>query len=476
VPVDGAVCLSVFGGNVEIEALAVSDQTPDDVATLYSWANLHGAKYRDFSATRAHIREQARQRVQEAMAAERSRAEQATQTDTALNRIETEGVVENIPAKREVVEPLEQPPVRETLIPQSPIRSSADAPPAPVAAARPELQIESNPGAPPASNLSSRSLAQPSALYVEQSVIEKSIRTPASAGLKPISVASPAVDAPPAEAISARWFALNSIFPENIPAPSPERGRVPAMAVFSLAGGVGKSSIVAALGRALSANGEQVLLVDTAAFGMLPFFYGAKDQRPDVLRSFVAPDTDAESRVEVLALDVNRFGPEGNIPEPFTKEILRHAGSANRVIIDLATASNMIVRRILRMTPLVLIPVLPDVGSVASVGAIEQFFHRNTSGIGQPILPHYVLNQFDESQRLHRDVREVLRNRLGDRLLPFALRSSPLVGEALAEGMTVMDYAPGSPVAEDNARLAEWVQNLAAPFAHVSCGARWSER
>jgi cellulose synthase operon protein YhjQ len=233
---------------------------------------------------------------------------------------------------------------------------------------------------------------------------------------------------------------------------------------------------VAALGRALSANGEQVLLVDTAAFGMLPFFYGAKDQRPDVLRSFVAPDTDAESRVEVLALDVNRFGPEGNIPEPFTKEILRHAGSASRVIIDLATASNMIVRRILRMTPLVLIPVLPDVGSVASVGAIEQFFHRNTSGIGQPILPHYVLNQFDESQRLHRDVREVLRNRLGDRLLPFALRSSPLVGEALAEGMTVMDYAPGSPVAEDNARLAEWVQNLAAPFAHVSCGARWSER
>jgi cellulose synthase operon protein YhjQ len=449
VPVGGAVCLGVFGGNVEIEALAVSDQTPDDVATLYSWANLHGAKYRDFSATRAHIREQARQRVQEAMVAERSRADKATQTDTALNRIETEGVVQNIPAKREAIESLEQQPVRETLIRQSPIRSSDVAAPAPVAVARFEPQIEPSP---------------------------EPALTPVSAGFKPVSVASPAVEARTAQSISTRWFALNGIFPENIPAPSPERSRVPAMAVFSLAGGVGKSSIVASLGRALSANGEQVLLVDTAAFGMLPFFYGAKDQRPDVLRSFVAPDADVESRVEVLALDVHRFGPEGNIPEPFTKEILRHAGSASRVIIDLATASNMIVRRILRMTPLVLIPVLPDVGSVASVGVIEQFFHCNTSGIGQPILPNYILNQFDESQRLHRDVREVLRNRIGDRLLPFVLRNSPLVGEALAEGMTVMDYAPGSPVAEDYTRLAEWVQSLVAPFAHVSQGARWSER
>jgi cellulose biosynthesis protein BcsQ len=39
------------------------------------------------------------------------------------------------------------------------------------------------------------------------------------------------------------------------------------MAVFSLAGGVGKTSLVATLGRALSARGERVLLVDTAAYG-----------------------------------------------------------------------------------------------------------------------------------------------------------------------------------------------------------------
>ena len=49
------------------------DDTPEDVATLYSWANLHGAKYRDFSEARAQTREKARQRVQQAIEEEQAR-------------------------------------------------------------------------------------------------------------------------------------------------------------------------------------------------------------------------------------------------------------------------------------------------------------------------------------------------------------------------------------------------------------------
>ncbi len=441
------------------EPLTVFDQTPNDVAALYSWANLHGAKYRDFSASRAQVREEARKRVQEAMEAERHRNDAAAQNDTSLTRIETEGVIETQPAPRVAVESAVRTPASASVIEQTAMELKPIAA-APVVAAEPLAAVKLTP----------RPLSQPSTAHAAPSVVEE----PVPASVSPVSAAVGAVTVP--ESISARWFALNSIFPANIPAPAQERGRVPAMAVFSLAGGVGKSSIVAALGRALSVNGERVLLVDTAAFGMLPFFYGAKDQRPDVVRTFVAPDAGAESRVEILALEIDRFGPEGNIPEPFTKEILRHAGGASRIIIDLATASSMIVRRILRMSPLVLIPVLPDVGSVASVGRIEEIFQRNSSGTGEAIQPYYLLNQFDENQRLHRDVRELLRNRLGDRLLPFALRSSPQVGEALAEGMTVMDYAPGSPIAEDYTRLTGWVRSLVAPFAQASRGARWSER
>src|SRR5580698_9675660 len=47
--------------------LSEQNATPDDVATLYSWANLHGAKYRDFSAARAQTREKARLRAEQAI-------------------------------------------------------------------------------------------------------------------------------------------------------------------------------------------------------------------------------------------------------------------------------------------------------------------------------------------------------------------------------------------------------------------------
>ena len=58
------------------QSLADPNETPEDVATRYSWANLHGAKYRDFSASRAQAREEARLRAEEAAAAERRRQEE----------------------------------------------------------------------------------------------------------------------------------------------------------------------------------------------------------------------------------------------------------------------------------------------------------------------------------------------------------------------------------------------------------------
>src|ERR1035441_2689802 len=51
------------------------DEPPEDVASLYSWANLHGAKYRDFSASRAQTREKSRLRAQQSLEEENARAQ-----------------------------------------------------------------------------------------------------------------------------------------------------------------------------------------------------------------------------------------------------------------------------------------------------------------------------------------------------------------------------------------------------------------
>ena len=283
--------------------------------------------------------------------------------------------------------------------------------------------------------------------------------------------------------LTARWFALRGVFDdpsagappvEALPLAAPSR--TPVLGVFSLAGGVGKTSLVATLGRALSARGERVLLVDTAAFGLLPFFFGARDQRPGQLRTFAPPAASGDAPVQMVTVDPESFGPENAPQEGLTTEIGKYSRGVGRVIVDLATASGSTTRRILKLQPLILVPIVPDMNSVVSVSSIDAFFERNSGAAGRSALPYYVLNQFDASLPLHLDVREVLREQLGERLLPFALRRTPAVSEALAEGMTVMDYAPNSTVAEDFGSLAGWVKTLSAPAGSSFRGVRWSER
>ena len=280
--------------------------------------------------------------------------------------------------------------------------------------------------------------------------------------------------------LASRWFALRNVFdpvpPQPEPVPAPAVSRAPSMAVFSLAGGVGKTSLVATLGRALSASGERVLLVDTAAFGLLPFFFGATDQRPGQLRTFNPPGVSSDAPIQMVTIDPEGLSPEQGDAESLSGEIAKFARGASRILVDVATASGATTRRIMRMAPLVLVPVVADMNSVVSVSSIDAFFEHNNIQGGKAVLPYYVLNQFDATLPLHLDVREVLREQLGERLLPFALRRAPAMSEALAEGMTVMDYAPGSALAEDFATLAGWVKSLSAPATTSYRGVRWSER
>jgi cellulose synthase operon protein YhjQ len=651
--------------------------TPDDVATLYSWANLHGAKYRDFSASRAQIRETARLRVQEATEAERERvsapiqaammaeaqraaeaeraaaaqrqaeweaqqqsailaaqvaakraAEDAAQQalsnaahEAAARASEHRAAIEaaqqaaqaaeqraaqeaaqraaeaaqhqaaqeaaqlafeaaeqraaqeaaqraaeeaehraaqqaarlatqaaeqraaqfsaelaalraakpaaDEPAQHAAQQPAWQQPLVERFASVPAPTPAPQTPPFDPAPPRPPFQRFDYPGferppqgyIPPVqafSGTQNQPLAEPSfpapmpapVQPQQEAVREQPVLSPRNpwpptdsrqnAGrpewLAPVQTPPPAAQAPhpspdtlqgSRDRLASRWFALRGVFEaghapvEAIPAPA--AARAPVMAVFSLAGGVGKTSLVATLGRALAARGERVLLVDTAAFGLLPFFFGARDQRPGLLRTFSPPGVSSDAPLQMVTIDPESLGPEPAAADAaglngLSGEISRYArGGVGRVIVDLATASGAVTRRLIRMAPMILVPVIPDMNSVVSVTSIDDFFaHNSADGTKVPL--YYVMNQFDPSLPLHLDIREVLRQQLGDRLLPFALRRAPAVSEALAEGMTVMDYAPNSTVAEDFATLAGWVKSLSAPASTTYRGVRWSER
>jgi len=104
----------------------------------------------------------------------------------------------------------------------------------------------------------------------------------------------------------------------------------------------------------------------------------------------------------------------------------------------------------------VIVPLVPDVQSIASIARAEEL-----SGMleeGQSGRNLFVLNRFDEARALHREIRTYLEKLLGDRLAPVAVRESEYIPEALSLGMTVLDHAPQAAVVRDFAEPAAWLE------------------
>jgi len=284
------------------------------------------------------------------------------------------------------------------------------------------------------------------------------------------------------ERVAARWSALKGVFKHTgpeLPAMQPARavdGRMPLLAVFSLAGGVGKTSLTATLGRALSLQGEKVVLTDTTSRGLLPFYFGERELRPGEVRTFQAPAGSPGAPVSLVIFDAASMGTDERHQETLTNEILRIGQGNQRLVLDLSSGSSWLVRRMVELHPIVLVPVTGDMNSVISLHAVERVFQSIADSDGRPLLPYYVLNQFEPSLPLHLDVREVLRRQLGDRLLRFVIRRSQAVSEALAEGMTVVDYAPEAPVSQDYMDVATWLRSVSPPTQAEFSNQQWSQR
>ncbi|MGA8161272.1 MAG: cellulose biosynthesis protein BcsQ [Acidobacteriaceae bacterium] len=487
----------------------------DDVATLYSWANLHGAKYRDFSGSRQEAREQLRQKTMD----ERARVARDEVRETPSRQEDENELWETLlpgvkltrtePARGEAGAPRttdrvgdrtdrpdraaertvdrvgERTPERanewanELALERlgerlgRPIDGTAPPPQTPIMKEAETSMVRTLPPAREEEMAKDRPGERPTnGRYAEA---ESAPMRPAWLGeAEPAThTTEPETLPSPRDRVGSRWFALRGLYGRSTEEAQPKRqeGQVPVLAVFSLAGGVGKTSLVASVGRALSARGEHVLLADTSLFGVLPFYFGAREIKPDVVRTFSGGPSDTP--VHLLTLDGERAAADAEL---LKREVARGAQDANRVLIDVATGSAAMLRQALRLSPTVLVPVVPDMASVVSLQSLETFFKNQEGLSGQPLRAWFVLNQFDPSMPLQLDVREVLRQQLGERLLPFAIHRSTAVSEALAEGMTVIDYAPNSPAAEDIMNLVTWIRNTTVAMTGSQRGMRWSER
>ena len=129
----------------------------------------------------------------------------------------------------------------------------------------------------------------------------------------------------------------------------------PTLAIDSLAGGVGKTTISANLARILCSLGERVLLVDASGSGLLPFYFGATDLRPG-LRTFVAPETNYPPMHVIGAEDITSDWLEGDVK-------LCDMQGVQRTIFDLGPDSKTLLPAILEMCGALLFLILSDLNS-----------------------------------------------------------------------------------------------------------------
>jgi cellulose biosynthesis protein BcsQ len=248
--------------------------------------------------------------------------------------------------------------------------------------------------------------------------------------------------------------------------PKPADKTTPVLAVYSTAGGVGKTTLCANLGKTLCSLGEQLLLVDASGRCLLPYYFGATDLRPGS-RKFVPPGVNAPP-IQVLAADrVTGQWLEGEV-----KPLL---SSSQRTIFDLGPLCESLLPTILGMGTVVLVPLLPDLNSMVAVSGIERALGGQSADPRTPAV-FYLFNRFNELSSNDQRARDYVARLCGRRLLPIALRHSSELAEALHDGVPLAHPAPGPQLSHDYLELALWVRRIAPLSSAAILPGRWSEQ
>jgi cellulose biosynthesis protein BcsQ len=260
-----------------------------------------------------------------------------------------------------------------------------------------------------------------------------------------------------------QWFARTPLFPaRELLADHPSTQS--SIAIYSLAGGVGKSTLAANLAATLCSLGEETLIVDTSGLSLLPFFFGASDFKAGI-RSFFAPGPD-QIPVRVICSEDS----DENWLESQVKPAMR---ASQRTIFDIGSVPEELLADIFALCSIVLVPLLPDLNSVLTIRKIEHKVASLAASGRQAPKVYYFFNEYDSAREIDQQAHAIAVQQCGKRLLQLSVRFGPENTEALAYRTTVTDLAPGCPVSHDYREIAKWLRSI-VPAPRST--ARWSER
>jgi cellulose synthase operon protein YhjQ len=214
------------------------------------------------------------------------------------------------------------------------------------------------------------------------------------------------------------------------------------IAVISPKGGVGKSTLCAALAGALKAKGRR-LAIDFDPQNALQYHLGV---RPDIAGMASAGLTgECWSGLLLDGLAGTHVLPFGSIREPELRALERcleddahwlarqlarmHLTADDVVIIDTPPGRTLYLEQVLNVADQVIVVITPDAASFMTLDPIDQLLEGR---INHPWRHEcqYVVNQFDASRTFCHDMLEVLKRRFGEQLIGVV----PL-DHAISEGL-----------------------------------------
>lgn len=220
--------------------------------------------------------------------------------------------------------------------------------------------------------------------------------------------------------------------------------------LFSLAGGVGKTTLALSMARICAERSVHCALVNCGhRFALQPLLRNPPP--PFGALSFLhAPPGSTGYAVSVINASLSDL-EAGN--STHAGSLIRHAATESSVmLIDLPTGHENSARGLLARIDRVLVPLTPDRRSLASIADLETLW----TGGGERV--RYVFNRFDEHNSLHKELYGSAKSLVGERLLPVSIPEERLIEVAIGQGLTLPDCAPANNASRRLVALCHWLQ------------------
>lgn len=237
-------------------------------------------------------------------------------------------------------------------------------------------------------------------------------------------------------------------------------------------GGVGKTTSVANIGKALALKKKKVLLIDTdAQCNLTTFFMDENTVEKSVFDSLINKMPLDECKVEIdkylhlVPASIELASAERllNLVPIRRESIMADRVAAIRdkydfILIDCPPALGLVTSNNLVACDSVYIPLMGETLSVKGISMLEDFIE-----LVQPANPSIhiggvFITRFN-NRKLNNVILSVVQERFGEVLLNTKIRECISIAEAPAENKTIFDYAPDSNGAEDYTNIAKEIIN-----------------